>query len=73
MFHLVVCVLQEKQEKLSKLNIYAVCCCVRYGKFIAMLHCSVYFNQNTSMTSSEQTNGDHDKLKQVNHWKVVAI
>lgn len=70
-----MCVLQEKQEKLSKLNIYAVCCCVLYGKTIAMLHCSVYFNQNTSVLVSFLclTNGDHVKLKQVNHWKVLAV
>lgn len=44
-----MCVCSRKSKKNpSKLNIYAECCCVRYGKTIAMLHCSVYFSQNTS-------------------------
>lgn len=40
-----------------------------------MLHCSVYFNQNTSVLVSFLclTNGDHVKLKQVNHWKLLAV
>lgn len=54
MLHLAGCVFcsRKSKKKPSKLNIYAVCCCVCYGKTIVMLHCSVYFSQNTSVLVS---------------------